>query len=169
MIFEEDHFFWRAWRQRLLVFTLLLAILGLSIIPFWEKIGIYPCLILIALYYWTLYRPHLVPVEQLVLLSLVQDGIYAYPLGFSALRLLTDYTLLTTQKRILKSQRFLWTWGGFGIFALADGLVYLGLMSCIKKQWVDFMPVVPGIIMTVALFPLGVALANRVYARFFAV
>jgi cell shape-determining protein MreD len=130
-------------------------------LPLWQKIGVQPTLLLIILYHWTLYRSDLLPVEQLVLISLIQDGVYAYPLGFSALRLLIGYALLMTQKRILSHQRFLWVWGGFGVFVILDALIYATLLSCVKHEWTGVFPLIPGIMMTMGLYPPMVWAMNR--------
>jgi cell shape-determining protein MreD len=161
MMYDEESTLWRIWKVRLITFTFLITIVCLTVMPLWQKIGIQPILFLIILYHWTLYRSDLMPIEQLVLISLIQDGIYAYPLGFSALRLLIGYTLLTTQRRILSHQRFLWVWGGFGIFTLIDGLIYAALLSCVKHEWVGILPLTPGFAMTVGLYPLTIWIMNR--------
>jgi rod shape-determining protein MreD len=161
MMYDEESMLWRIWKVRLLAFTFLIIIVCLTVLPLWQKIGIQPALFLIILYHWTLYRSDLMPIEQLVLISLIQDGIYAYPLGFSALRLLIGYTLLTTQRRILSHQRFLWVWGGFGVFTLIDGLIYATLLSCVKHEWVGISPLIPGFAMTIGLYPLTIWAMNR--------
>lgn len=161
MIYNEESMRWRIWKVRLLAFAVLVTIVCLTVLSLWQKIGIQPILFLIILYHWTLYRSDLMPIEQLILISLIQDGIYAYPLGFSALRLLIDYTLLTTQRRILAHQRFLWVWGGFGIFIFVDGLIYTTLLSCVKHEWVGILPLIPGFAMTMGLYPLTIWIMNR--------
>jgi rod shape-determining protein MreD len=139
----------------------LLFILYVTLLPLWQWIGIQPVLLLIVLYHWTLYRPDLLSLEQLVLLSLIQDGIYAYPLGFSALRLLIDYAFLATTRRILGRQGFIWIWGGFFLFVIIDAIIFTSLLSCVSAQWVNILPLIPSIIMTGSLYPLMVALMNR--------
>ncbi len=161
MMYDEESMLWRVWKVRLLAFAFLILVVCLTVMPLWQKIGIQPTLFLIILYHWTLYRPDLMPIEQLVLISLIQDGIYAYPLGFSALRLLIGYTLLTTQRRILSHQRFLWVWGGFGVFTLIDGFIYATLLSCVKHEWVGILPLIPGFAMTIGFYPLTIWVMNR--------
>lgn len=165
MMHNEESMLWRIWKVRLLAFVFLVTVVCLTILPLWQKIGIQPTLFLIILYHWTLYRSDLMPVEQLILISLIQDGIYAYPLGFSALRLLMDYTLLMTQRRILSHQRFLWVWGGFGTFVLVDALIYATLLSCVKHEWVGILPLMPGLAMTIGLYPLTIWVMNRYVMR----
>lgn len=165
MIYGEKLLLWHTWKRRLLSFIFLIVAVCLTILPLWQKIGIQPTLWLIILYHWSIYRSDLLSIDQLVLVSLIQDGIYAYPLGFSALRLLMCYALLITQKRILSHQRFPWVWGGFGIFALLDGLIYTTLFSCIKHEWAGLLPLVPGMLMTLALYPLAVWGINQVIMK----
>lgn len=161
MIYGEESKTWQTWKRRFLVFSYLVIALCITILPIWQKVGAQPTLLLIILYYWTLYRPDLLHIEQLVLISLIQDGLFAYPLGFSALRLLINYALLLTQKRILCQQRFLWIWGGFGIFAIIDSLIFAILLSAAKHEWVGVLPFMPGLLMTISIYPLAIWLINR--------
>lgn len=161
MMLSEESVVWQTWKRRFIVFSFLIAVLCLTVLPIWQKIGIQPTLLLIILYHWSLYRADLLPVEQLVLISLILDGIYAYPLGFSALRLLIVYSLLMTQKRILSHQRFHWVWGGFSIFVIIDAHIYAILLSCVKHEWTGILPLIPGVMLTVGLYPLAVWGLNR--------
>jgi cell shape-determining protein MreD len=162
MTFEKDSLVvWQFWKRRFLAFLFLLFVLYVTLLPVWHWIGIQPVLLLIILYHWTLYHPNLLSLEQLVLLSLIQDGIYAYPLGFSALRLLVDYALLTAFKRILGRQGFTWIWGGFALFVLIDAVIFTGLLSCVQARWAPMMSLIPGMIMTGSLYPLMIAFMNR--------
>jgi rod shape-determining protein MreD len=152
---------WQLWKQHFLVFLFLLFVLYVTLLPMWQWVGIQPVLLLIILYHWTLYRPDLLSLEQLVLLSLIQDGIYAYPLGFSALRLLIDYALLAASRRMLGRQGFMWVWGGFVLFVMIDTVIFTSLLSCVQAQWRSILPLIPGMFMTISLYPLMVAFMNR--------
>lgn len=169
MIHGEDLLPWQAWKRRFLVFIFLMVVVCLTMLPLWQMIEIQPTLLLIILYHWSLYRSELLSVEQLVLISLIQDGVYAYPLGFSALRLLISYVLLMTQKRILNHQRFLWVWGGFSIFVLLDALIYATLLSCVKYEWTGMLTLIPGMLMTIGLYPLAVWTMNHFVMKRFPV
>jgi rod shape-determining protein MreD len=161
MIYNEESVLWQTWKRRLFVFSFLILVLCLTVLPIWEKIGMQPMLLLIIVYHWSVYRPDLLPFEQLVLLSLILDGVYAYPLGFSALRLLGLYTLLMTQKRILSYQRFHWVWAGFAVFVMVDAMIYGILLSCVKQEWTGILPLLPGSLLTIALYPPIVWVLNR--------
>lgn len=161
MMYQDESALWQTWKRRLIVFSLLLAILCITILPIWQKMGIQPTLLLIIIYHWSIYRSDLLPVEQLVLISLILDGIYAYPLGFSALRLLIEFSILMTQKRILCHQRFHWVWGGFCIFVLIDSLIFTILLSCVKHEWTGIIPLIPGMILTAGLYPMMILGLNR--------
>ena len=162
MTFEKDVLVvWHAWKRRFFAFLFLLFVLYITLLPAWHWIGSQPVLLLIILYHWTLYHPNLLSLEQLVLLSLIQDGIYAYPLGFSALRLLIGYALLSVPKRLLGRQGFPWVWGGFALFVLVDAVIFTSLLSCVQGRWVSMMPLIPGMVMTGSLYPLIIAFMNR--------
>jgi hypothetical protein len=166
-MYGEELWPWKTWMRRFIAFLFLLAAVCLTVLPLWQNMGVQPALFLIILYHWSVYRSDLLSVEQLVLISLIQDGVYAYPLGFSALRILICYALLITQKRILSHQRFLWVWGGFSVFALFDILVYAILLSCVKHEWTGFLPLMPGMLMTIGLYPLVVRMMNRFMVKCF--
>jgi rod shape-determining protein MreD len=165
MMYSEESVLWQIWKRRLLVFSLLLFILCATVLPIWQDIGIQPTLLLIILYHWSIYRSDLLPVEQLVLISLILDGIYAYPLGFSALRLLIGYSLLMTQRRILCHQRFHWVWTGFGIFVVIDALLFAILSSCVKHEWTGILSLIPGMLLTLGLYPIVVWILNRFFMK----
>jgi rod shape-determining protein MreD len=152
---------WQVWKQHFLVFLFLLFVLYVTLLPMWQWIGVQPVLLLIILYHWALFRPGLLAIEQLVLISLVQDGIYAYPLGFSALRLLIDYALLAASKRMFGRQGFIGVWGGFTLFVIIDAVIFTSLLSCVQAQWMSILPLIPGVVMTISLYPLMVAFMNR--------
>lgn len=161
MLYNEESVLWQTWKRRIFVFSFLVLVLCITMFPIWQKIGMQPLLLLIIVYQWSLYRSDLISIEQLVLISLILDGIYAYPLGFSAVRLLGIYTLLLTQKRILSHQRFPWVWAGFAVFVGADALIYGILLSCVKGEWVGLLPLIPGAILTITLYPPVVWGLNR--------
>ena len=161
MMYSEETMAWQTWKRRFLVFLFLISIIFLTILPMWNKIGVQPTLLLIIFYHWSIYRSDLLPLEQLVLLSLILDGLYAYPLGFSALRLLIDYTILITQRRILGHQRFHWVWVGFAVFVMVDAIVFGVLLSIVRHEWLSIFSLIPSMIFTICLYPLIVWFMNR--------
>lgn len=161
MMYNEESFLWQTWKRRIFVSLFLVFVLCISLFPIWQKLGMQPTLILIIIYHWTIYRSDLISIEQLVLLSLLLDGVYAFPLGFSALRLLGIYTLLLTQKRILSHQRFHWVWVGFSLFVMVDAIFYGILLSFVKQEWVGIFPLLPGSSLTIILYPSMVWALNR--------
>lgn len=161
MVPGDESAIWQIWKRRIIVFSLLVGVLCLTVLPIWQKIGVQPTLLLIVLYHLSVYRSDLLSIEQLVLISLILDGVYAYPLGFSALRLLIDYLLLLTQKRILYHQRFHWVWAGFSLFVVIDAFVFAVLLSFVKHEWAGILTLVPGIFLTIGLYPPLVMGLNR--------
>jgi cell shape-determining protein MreD len=165
MLSGDESAVWQVWKRRLIVFTLLVSVLCLTVLPIWQKIGVQPTLLLIVIYHLSVYRSDLLSIEQLVLTSLILDGIYAYPLGFSALRLLIDYLLLLTQKRILYHQRFHWVWAGFSVFVVIDAFIFAILLSFVKHEWAGILTLTPGILLTIALYPPLVLALNRLIVK----
>ena len=93
-------------------FTLLLMLLSAlpqRILP----LAIMPMFAVMSVYYWGLFRPVALPLWAVFLLSVVQDVIFALPLGVSPLLLLSLRLFTTSQRRVLGKETFLAIWFGF--------------------------------------------------------
>ena len=65
-----------------------------------------PLLTLIACYYWTIYRPALMPSIALFFLGVLQDLVTGGPLGLMALVLLLVHWLVDAQRRVFLGKSF---------------------------------------------------------------
>lgn len=85
--------------------------------------GVMPVPALAAVYFWTLYRPTLMPPLAVFGIGVLTDLLAAAPLGLNPLLLLALHAAVLTQRRVLTRQTFLLVWL---VFALLAGAV-LGL------------------------------------------
>ncbi len=112
-----------------------------------------PLLTLMAAYFWTIYRPNLMPSIALFLLGLLQDLVTGGPLGLMALVLLLVHWLVDAQRRVFLGKSFVVAWWGFGLVALgAEGVIWL--LACIYYD--DLLGVKPfafQFMLTVAIYP----------------
>lgn len=84
------------------------------------RIGeITPMLTLMAVFYWSVYRPELLPPWVAFVIGLLQDLISGGPVGMTALVLVLVATYVATQRRVFLSRSFMVGWGGFALIALA--------------------------------------------------
>lgn len=142
------------WAQRAACFAVLMVLLGIDLLPFWSSLSIFPTLPLIGIFYLFIFRADVMTLEVLILLGIIQDGIYGYPLGLSILANILIYGLLFTQRRFIDKKSFLFLWGTFGAFVLISYGIHWGLLSFARHEMLNFLPRLLGLVMTVALFPL---------------
>jgi len=95
-----------------------LTTLGLGIVailpiglPLWGALA--PPLMLIAVFYWSLARPGLMPPTVAFLLGLAQDLMTGAPLGLSALIMVLTQWVMRGQQRFLVKRPFLVLWAAF--------------------------------------------------------
>ncbi len=112
-----------------------------------------PLLTLIACYYWTIYRPNLMPSIALFFLGVLQDLVTGGPLGLMALVLLLVHWLVDAQRRVFLGKSFVVGWWGFGLIALgAEGVIWL-LASIYYDQLLVVRPFAFQFMLTVAIYP----------------
>ena len=112
-----------------------------------------PLLTLIACYYWTIYRPNLMPSIALFFLGLLQDLVTGGPLGLMALVLLLVHWVVDAQRRVFLGKSFVVGWWGFGLIALgAEGVIWM-LASIYYDQLLVVRPFAFQFMLTVAIYP----------------
>lgn len=135
-----------------LVVTVVLAVLPLGI-PGLHAVT--PFLALAAVYFWSIYRPELLPVWAAFLVGLLQDLLTGSPLGLTALVLVLVRALAVSQRRTLLGQSFGVEWAGFLMIAAGAGAAGW-LLACIYDSAV--LPAAPFAVqwlLTTALYPMG--------------
>lgn len=96
-----------------------------------------PMLPLMAVYYWSIYRPELMPAPVVFVIGLVQDALTGAPMGAGALVLVLVQGVCVSQRRILVGSSFGVGWLGFAMVAagaaglgwLVAALFYLSLVN----------------------------------------
>lgn len=116
--------------------------------------AVVPLLPLIGVYYWSIYRPDLLPPAMAFVLGLLNDIIAGVPLGVSALVYLLVQGLTSSQRRFFHGKPFRIAWWGFGLvsagaFALQWSLVSLLLGHALAARAVTF-----EFLMTLFFYPL---------------
>lgn len=123
-----------------------------------------PLLPMCGIYYWTIYRPTLVPYAFLFAFGLIQDVLLGYPLGISSMLLMIFRYVVFTQHRVFAKQMFWGVWLGFNIFLASYSVAQWGLFSLYYAQWVPAKYVLLQTVLTALLYPLMHQLYNKLYA-----
>jgi rod shape-determining protein MreD len=113
--------------------------LFLSLLP-WNTHGLGPMnanLVLIPIYYWTLYRPRLMSVWAVAAIGLLSDFLLGTLLGVNMATFLVGYRVAVAQRKIFAGAPFIIVWGGFLLMSGVAGLVQWLLATIVRGQ-IDF-------------------------------
>ena len=135
------------------VLTLLLAVLCAVPLGIPGLAPVTPLLPAIAVFYWAIYRPDLMPMIAVVLIGLVHDSLTGTPFGLTAFVLLLVQAVAGSQRRFFNAKALPAAWFGFAM--IGSGAVALSWLVA-SLLALEPMPVRPALfqaILTVGLYP----------------
>jgi len=133
----------------------MIFLLILSLIP-WHVPGIAvvsPAFVLVAIFFWGIYHPQLLPYWFTFVIGVVQDLLLGLPIGQGALGLLLFQGLVVSQRRFLLTKPFLVVWWGFALLAPLGGAIAWAIASIVRDAVIPVLPVVVQTAITVLLYP----------------
>ncbi len=141
------------------------ALLSVAPLRMPDGLTVMPFLSLMAVYYWTIYRPDLMPPALIFLIGAVQDIVSGAYLGLTPLLLLGAYSFALSQRRLFLGKPFALAWGGFFLVVLATTVVTWIIVSLIARTPVPLLQPALQFATTLLLFPLVVWLFIRTHRR----
>lgn len=145
-----EYFARRAVPLGFLTALLMLNLVGITL-PY---IGlIHAQLFLIGVYYWSIYRPTLLPAWLVFVFAGTIDLIGSYPLGLNMLVLVLVRWIVTEQRRFLMAQTFAMLWLGYGVVALSHMLIMWALLSTLSLHIIPVLAPLASTFLGVMLFP----------------
>ena len=150
----------------LLPFLVGLLLLFVMMAP-WRLPGIGPImpqLLLIAVFYWSIYRPDKLPYTASFVLGLTQDLLSGNPAGLSALVLLAVQVVVLNQRRFFVGKSFLVAWWGFSLMAAAAALLSWLAGSAFYGALLPPAPLAVQSVLTILFYPPVSWLLARVQA-----
>ena len=120
-------------------------------VPYFPPVA--PFLVLISVYYWSLYRPELLPAPAVLLVGVVHDVLGGGPMGLAALTLLLVHGVARSQRGVLLGKSFAVEWWGFMLIAVATAAVMWLLAALYHVSLIDPLPVAVQAFLTIALYP----------------
>jgi rod shape-determining protein MreD len=81
-------------------------------------------------FYWSVYRPDLLPALVVFALGLIQDILLGSPMGLMALTLLAMHGVILTQRQAFLGKPFFVAWIGFAVIS-AGGFILMWIMTCV--------------------------------------
>jgi rod shape-determining protein MreD len=120
-------------------------------IPYYGSVS--PNLGVMAVFYWVVYRPDLMPPSAAFLTGLWQDVLVGSPLGANAFILLVVHMALAAQRRFFQGKTFSVVWWAFAMITfMAAGLTWV-LTMALYAVWLSPAPAFFQFLLTVALYP----------------
>jgi rod shape-determining protein MreD len=104
-------------------FTVLLIVFGMVPLGIANIAPVKPALGLIAVFFWLVYRPDLMPAWAVFLVGLIQDLLGGGALGVGVFVLLVVYAALAGQRRYIAQSSFILVWLAF--LPVAAGAFFL--------------------------------------------
>ncbi len=141
---------------RLLVpHLLLLALLLMNItaLPLLPTGAVKPQFVLMAVYYWAIYRPTLLPPVFCFMIGLVMDVLSGMPPGINALILVMTQWLVRDQRRFMMGQPYSTIWAVFGLVCILALGIQWALYGLVHMHWSPLLPVFSGGLLSMLLFP----------------
>ena len=158
VISEQMDMFLRLCVPYLVMFTLFVLNMVFFSTPLSTTIEI-PFVVMV-IYYWSIYRPTLIPPLLVFIIGLCLDLISGFPVGLSSLVFLIIRQSVSEQRLFLTGQPFMVIWLGFGIVGTISALVQWVLFGLMHFQWTPIQPVNLTIVAGVLLFPVIALLLN---------
>jgi rod shape-determining protein MreD len=117
-------------------------------------------------FYWTIYRPDLLPPVAVFLCGITLDLLSGAPLGVAALVFLLTRVIVLPQRRFFVDRLFPFVWSGFTLLAAAVVAFLWLLGSFFAGAMLDMRAATLQWVLTVASFPAVAYLLMRVQRAF---
>jgi rod shape-determining protein MreD len=140
----------------------------LSMLPLGLSNGLIvtPAFALMAVFYWALYRPDLMPPSGVFLIGLYHDLLSAGPLGLWTFVYLVSYGLILSQRLFFIGKAFFAIWFGFGAIAVLSGLVAWVVGSLFYWTPLSPVPALAQAVLSFFLYPIFARIFSTIQRRF---
>jgi rod shape-determining protein MreD len=151
---------WSLWPVGSVFILLLLGVFPrrLFLIP-----DLLPLLPLIAIHYWRLFRPQLMPYWTILLLGIIQDAVFGLPIGLSGFLYMFYMLVLDSQRRIFVREAFIAIWFGFAVMSLIFVIIQWGMLWWLENIAAPLKNPLISWLLTSCFYPALHLLFNKVY------
>ncbi len=140
-----------------------LLILSVTALPLPHADTIKPAWLLMVVYYWSIYRPTIMPPWLCFASGLLLDLISGLPIGVHAAIFTLAQMIVRNQRRFLMGQAYITIWGVFALVATLCLFIQWTLYGMVSEGFTSIAPVMMTIAATVFLFPVVTLLLIAVH------
>jgi rod shape-determining protein MreD len=134
--------------------AVILALIAIGEWHFPSPFTVPPQFGLIAVVYWALHRPSVLPAFVAFGIGLIQDILGGGPIGLNALIYLLSYRVVSENGELLTERGFIVEWVAFGIVAAIAGAFAWAVMSMLTGAVLEPVIALVRLAMDVALYPI---------------
>lgn len=134
-----------------LAFLFFVGLVSLSI-PMTESVR--PYFFLMAVYYWAIYRPSLMPSFVIFASGLLYDLVLGFPVGLHAVLFLSVYLIIKNQRSFFLGQSYFIGWLGFLMTCLSVQMIEYLFFSLRLGSVLSLFPLVGNFLISALFFPL---------------
>lgn len=120
-------------------------------IPYFQDVQ--PSFMLMFLFYWSIYRPTLIPSLLVFMMGLMLDLVSGFPVGLHALLFILIQRVITDQRKIFSGQPFWTVLFGYCLVAVFFNLVQYFVFGLIRGDFISYQPVLATIMLSIIFFP----------------
>lgn len=145
-----------SWARQLTPFGLTVLLLLVGVVPLHVPGfgAVAPVLPLIAVFYWALYRPQLMPAAAVFVIGFLQDALTGTPIGVSAGVFVIVHGIVNTQRRFFFGKSFAIVWLGFALVSTGAFVATWVLVSAFYGVLIQPQALFFQALLTLGCFPL---------------
>lgn len=128
--------------------------------------GVTPMLVVMAAFYWSIFRPDLFSPLTAFLIGVLYDVLAGTPVGVTAFVLLLVQGVTASQRRFFLGNTFAVAWWGFALVALAAMAVQWVLVSIVFGRIIESQALIFSYLITLSLYPVVSWLLARTQVAF---
>jgi rod shape-determining protein MreD len=112
-----------------------------------------PFLTMMGVYYWSVFKPEMLPISVVFILGIIQDVLLGSPFGLMPLLLIIIQQFIYIQGRQFLERDFIFNWFVFVMVVFGFGILSWGITSLYFRTALDFLSILAQISLTIALYP----------------
>ena len=120
-------------------------------IPYFQDVQ--PSFMLMVLFYWSIYRPTLIPGLFVFIMGLVLDLVSGFPVGLHALLFVLIQRIITDQRKVFSGQPFWTVLFGYCLVSAFFNLVIYCIFGLVQGEFIALEPVLTTILLGIIFFP----------------
>lgn len=148
------------------IFLFFLFLLMLNLLPAWSFLGVFPNLLSVIIYLWAVYRPDLTYRRLYIMLGLIRDGLFGYPLGVSVFEILLIVGITDAVRRYVLGRSYWVIWLGYGLFSIISNTLIWGLLSWVKGTILPYTVALNTTLVNLLIYPIMCQLSIMVQRQF---